>query len=66
MPSPHHNESTSRQPITDLRAALKRAVQELSFEAGRQATTDPERSTELMSAAASMEETLRRTDTARP
>ncbi|GAA0443789.1 hypothetical protein ACFQ2B_36425 [Streptomyces stramineus] len=48
------------EPIADLRAALKLAVAELSFEAGRQAATDPERAEHLMAAASTMEETLQR------
>ncbi|MDQ1041591.1 hypothetical protein QFZ75_008093 [Streptomyces sp. V3I8] len=54
------------EPIADLRAALQQAVAELSFEAGRQVTTDPERAEHLMAATSAMEETLRRTASARP
>jgi len=54
------------KPIADLRAALQQAVAELSFEAGRQAATDPERAADLMAAAATTEETLQRTATTRP
>ncbi|MDI6413183.1 hypothetical protein [Streptomyces albus] len=53
-------------PIADLRAALQQAVAELSFEAGRQAATDPERAEYLMAAASTMAETLQRTAAARP
>ncbi|MEV6426021.1 hypothetical protein [Streptomyces sp. NPDC051662] len=54
------------EPIADLRAALQTAVAELSFEAGRQAATDPERAERLMAATSAMEETVRRTAAARP
>ncbi|MEW2581149.1 hypothetical protein [Streptomyces syringium] len=54
------------EPIADLRAALKLAVAELSFEAGRQAATDPERAEHLMAAASTMEKTFQRTAAARP
>ncbi|MEW2458838.1 hypothetical protein [Streptomyces albus] len=53
-------------PIADPRAALQQAVAELSFEAGQQAATDPERAEYLMAVASTMAETLQRTAAARP
>ncbi|RGD55398.1 hypothetical protein DR950_41790 [Kitasatospora xanthocidica] len=49
------------QHITDLRAALTRAVQELSFAAGREVADDPGYSDRLMTIVGSWEETLART-----
>lgn len=54
------------EPIADLRAALQQAVTELAFEAGQQAATDPERAEHLLAVTSNMEETLRRTATAKP
>ncbi|MFF4249370.1 hypothetical protein ACFYY2_33605 [Streptomyces sp. NPDC001822] len=51
------------EPIADLQAALQQAVAELSFEAGQQAATDPERAEHLMAVTSAMEETLQRTET---
>ncbi|MFJ2225588.1 hypothetical protein ACIOFY_36800 [Streptomyces anulatus] len=50
--------------ITELRAALSLAVAELAFEAGQQAAVDPKRAEHLMTVAATIENTLKRTDTA--
>lgn len=47
--------------IADLRAALQQAAKELSFEAGRQAATDPQRAEHLMALTSTMEKTLQRT-----
>ncbi|MFH8797551.1 hypothetical protein [Streptomyces sp. NPDC017941] len=54
------------EPIADLRAALQRAVAEISFAAGLLATTEPERAEHLLAVASAMEETLQRTASARP
>ena len=54
------------EPIADLRAALQQAVTELAFEAGQKAATDPERAEHLLNVTSNVEETLRRTATARP
>lgn len=49
------------QHVTDLRAALTRAVQEISFAAGREAADDPGYAERLMTIAESWEKTLART-----
>ncbi|MFE4857406.1 hypothetical protein [Streptomyces sp. NPDC056670] len=49
------------EPIADLQAALKLAVAELAFEAGRQAKDNPARADHLMAVASNMQETLKRT-----
>ncbi|MCZ0210705.1 hypothetical protein OZK63_35510 [Streptomyces sp. UMAF16] len=61
MDTPPAPIDTRDQHITDLRAALQRAISLLGFAAGREAATDPRPAGLLLAAADDMTQLLNRT-----